>query len=1097
MKKLTFLLLFLPTLLVAQVHVDNNWKTIINPIFNNLDKSKIQSGMLLDYAMEFTDVKAYNGILTDTTYVDSNILGSMYKTLFMSKVAADTIHTPLYEKYAYNWARERYNATKDSSGVYILSGLLYDFQALNESALAQNKIRVSRGKYYDKYINGIWQNPYDTKTAFALTPPTLHSRSKDVYFKLPSELFLSNMDSQIVTIQVDTDNGQGYQNLPFDTGIHLQFYENKIHDLTFKIILTTPSGNKTLYCRSKFKIDDPTLDVNIKQRAAIVINDERVYIHEDGNFFNAAWLTIRRMPGNVANNQLTRPLIIAEGLDTGNFTAPEDFGGETTLQNFDVDIFESNSNLDGLLRGNTQQYDIIYIDWVRGMADLRDNSRVLEEVIEWVNDQKEIGVSGIMEQNVLLGQSMGGVIGRYTLARMENENTTHDVRLFVAHDSPMQGANTPLAFQHFSAHMKEEYVESPLLWAAGEVLIPIGYGLAQIGSDLLNFFGASTSVPSFVTPSQLLSLQDQTAARQLNYWSAFSTVNGNHAQIRSDNLTWQQTLDAEGWPILSRNIAISNGNECSVDNGFAPGDPLLIVDSLSNPGFLLDMLNAVLAPVVGVATSDLGLILVGAIPGNSRWQTNFDFNSYGVQGSQNLIYRGRLRFKKKILWVGPTVTYDVFNRSYNAPVEALPFDTYSGGRFNFIEADGDFALDDIPVLSDLANVVNDFYGFVPTVSALDIRKANGNDPTPNDYLKSYSGGMPSDPNLQSGFNAFIVDNEPNNPFNNEHISFQVRNGNWLAAELEVDQPGGALLVLDDCSFVCDSEDAISGPIRLCSSGNYSIDSNEVTSVVWSLEPAHAGTTTANIINPTEVVVNNNSYNGFVTLIGTVQSIRCGNNIPVEKTIYFGRPTANGSISKTGDSSLHPGPTDSAVFSVGTSNINALSSINWIVYSYSNQNASSFFNIQSLGSGSSAILRANQNTPPGNYVMQARLTNTCGFMPVNFSFSVTGTLGSGGGPGGGGSGPPVFTPRMAGNAYKVYPNPSKDIIKIDVIHEVKAQNKAEVKVSGEVFDILGKSKFKVEMQSNGAKFSVARLNPGVYVLKIYLDDTIETHQIVVK
>lgn len=71
MKKITLLLLLFPFLLIAQVNIDNQWKNSINPIFQNLDKSKIQSGMLLDYAIEFTDVNAYNGVLTDTTYIDA------------------------------------------------------------------------------------------------------------------------------------------------------------------------------------------------------------------------------------------------------------------------------------------------------------------------------------------------------------------------------------------------------------------------------------------------------------------------------------------------------------------------------------------------------------------------------------------------------------------------------------------------------------------------------------------------------------------------------------------------------------------------------------------------------------------------------------------------------------------------------------------------------------------------------------------------------------------------------------------------------------------------------------------------------------------
>ena len=86
MKKFTLLLFLIPLLCNAQINVDNNWKNLINPTFQNLDKTRIQSGMLVDYAMEFTDVTAYNGALTDTTYIDINVLDNIYKTLFMSKI---------------------------------------------------------------------------------------------------------------------------------------------------------------------------------------------------------------------------------------------------------------------------------------------------------------------------------------------------------------------------------------------------------------------------------------------------------------------------------------------------------------------------------------------------------------------------------------------------------------------------------------------------------------------------------------------------------------------------------------------------------------------------------------------------------------------------------------------------------------------------------------------------------------------------------------------------------------------------------------------------------------------------------------------------
>jgi len=62
----------LPFMVLAQISINNNWKNSINPIFSNLDKSRVESGILLDYAMEFTDVTAYNGTLTDSTTIDRN-----------------------------------------------------------------------------------------------------------------------------------------------------------------------------------------------------------------------------------------------------------------------------------------------------------------------------------------------------------------------------------------------------------------------------------------------------------------------------------------------------------------------------------------------------------------------------------------------------------------------------------------------------------------------------------------------------------------------------------------------------------------------------------------------------------------------------------------------------------------------------------------------------------------------------------------------------------------------------------------------------------------------------------------------------------------
>ncbi len=111
------------------------------------------------------------------------------------------------------------------------------------------------------------------------------------------------------------------------------------------------------------------------------------------------------------DNLITNPLIIAEGFDAGAITSPEIEFGDTNIETFIDDIEESDSDeLRDLLTNSTQftygdqDYDIIYVNWDNGVADMRLNSLVLEEVINWVNEEKVGGAP-----NVLLGQSMGGV----------------------------------------------------------------------------------------------------------------------------------------------------------------------------------------------------------------------------------------------------------------------------------------------------------------------------------------------------------------------------------------------------------------------------------------------------------------------------------------------------------------------------------------------------------------------------------------------------------------------------------------------------------------------------------------------------------------
>ena len=96
-------------------------------------------------------------------------------------------------------------------------------------------------------------------------------------------------------------------------------------------------------------------------------------------------------------------------------------------------------------------------------------------------------------------------------------------------------------------------------------------------------------------------------------------------------------------------------------------------------------------------------------------------------------------------------------------------------------------------------------------------------------------------------------------------------------------------------------------------------------------------------------------------------------------------------------------------------------------------------------------------------------------------------------------PPVWSKQSNPNKtdeYTIFPNPSKDVVNIESISKSILTQK-EVKISGELFDLSGISKTKIEIIDGKALFSVKELKKGIYILKIFINDKIETHQIVVE
>ncbi|TXD81044.1 hypothetical protein ESY86_19495 [Subsaximicrobium wynnwilliamsii] len=221
--------------------VNTEWATKINQTFAGIDKDRIPHSLLRDYAMEFTDLSNYNGTLSDTNYVSRGALKSIYNTLVMARVKPTVTSLVSPSVFRQNWNNLRQENT------LVISGLYYKYSQLKSNAYP-NFITVSNNKLYDKYVNGVWQNPYEVKQVFAMTTPITKFKGLTIDVQLPQSLWYTNQASSVQNIAIDFDNGAGYINMPFGGSYQLQYTEEGIYDWTYKLTLT---NGQILYSQSR------------------------------------------------------------------------------------------------------------------------------------------------------------------------------------------------------------------------------------------------------------------------------------------------------------------------------------------------------------------------------------------------------------------------------------------------------------------------------------------------------------------------------------------------------------------------------------------------------------------------------------------------------------------------------------------------------------------------------------------------------------------------------------------------------------------------------------------------------------------------------
>ncbi|MEV0636985.1 thioesterase domain-containing protein [Streptomyces sp. NPDC050619] len=222
------------------------------------------------------------------------------------------------------------------------------------------------------------------------------------------------------------------------------------------------------------------------------------------------------------NGQLTRPVLMADGFSTG----PSDLG--FTWEHLEYGPYPLLSEL--RRRGR----DVVLVGYHERSASILQNAEtVMAAVIETID--RRVGDHPL----TVGGFSMGGLVARYALAKMETVGIEHQTQLYYSYDTPHTGAWIPIALQAFAHYTKK---------------------LDSRFSDQINSPAAQELLWKHIA-----NWEDKPATSELR-------------------LAFLRALEEVGnWPRAreTRLIAIANGPDTGAGNGVAPGTEAVIGKGLA------------------------------------------------------------------------------------------------------------------------------------------------------------------------------------------------------------------------------------------------------------------------------------------------------------------------------------------------------------------------------------------------------------------------------------------------------------------------------------------------------------------------------------
>ncbi len=588
-----------------------------------------------------------------------------------------------------------------------------EYEMITDEAMQNNSVYKDAQGYLINDGSSIFERKYLT----VASPLRAKHKGLQTTFNLSSSNIFNTSEASILSVEVDFNDGNDFRTLSLNENITITYSDAGQKLIGFKITLDT---GEVLYRNST--IDITYSNEDLYSRSSQVVTTITSSITPDLSPYGVT----TSYPGTgeyelflSADNVLDKPIFLVDGFD------PDD--GRSITGIYDLLNFNDGSgtsNLGDLVR--EEGFDVIILNFpiyvraqdnavVDGGADfIERNAMLLVDLINLINTDK-IG----NEQNVVIGPSMGGLISRYALNYMENQNMNHDTRLWISFDAPHHGANVPIGFQHqfnFLAFGLDDF------WILGdqnvEELQPIIDGMLKSPAARQML---TDQFESHITNSDGVTFNSALALPQPYY---FKDVFDN----RLNNLT------ATGYPELIRNVSIINGsginnryqNNASPSNALLPGSQIL--DANIN-------------------------VMTGA---DLKVKTYFTPNA----GTQIEMSKVHLDFA----WWFPLANDRINNASAASYSYSDGIDAASGGLFDILGLTTD--LDTGGLVGEFLGALStDYFNFIPSVSAMALNTTNNE----INWFDTLAGVTTNDTPFVNWY--MPDDNEPHVTLTNANVAF--------------------------------------------------------------------------------------------------------------------------------------------------------------------------------------------------------------------------------------------------------------------------------------------------------------------------------------